>query len=91
MAPELIRGNRKYKTSVDIWSFGVFAMELANGEPPYLKIKEQKKILLKILNDPTPPILEKWSTEFQDFVNACMEKDESKRPTAAELLEHNFL
>ena len=40
MAPELIRGERKYDVSVDIWSFGVFAMELANGEPPYLKIKD---------------------------------------------------
>ena len=61
MAPELIRGERKYKTSVDIWSYGVFAIELANGEPPYLKIKEQKKVLLKILNEPTPPIDQKWS------------------------------
>ena len=64
MAPELIRGERKYNTSVDIWSFGVFAMELANGEPPYLKTKEQKKVLNMILNDPTPPIKEKWSTNF---------------------------
>ena len=64
MAPELIRGERKYNTSVDIWSFGVFAMELANGEPPYLKTKEQKKVLMKILNEPTPPILPKWSKDF---------------------------
>ena len=48
-------------------------------------------MLLKILNDPTPPILEKWSPQFADFVNACMEKDESKRPTAAKLLAHPFL
>ena len=64
MAPELIRGERKYKTSVDIWSYGVFAIELANGEPPYLKIKEQKKVLIKILNEPTPPISSKWSKPF---------------------------
>jgi serine/threonine protein kinase len=64
MAPELIRGERKYNIKVDIWSFGVFAMELANGEPPYLKIKDQKKVLLKILNDQTPPIISKWSPEF---------------------------
>ena len=64
MAPELIRGERKYKTSVDIWSYGVFAIELANGEPPYLKIKEQKKVLIKILNEPTPPIIPKWSKGF---------------------------
>jgi serine/threonine protein kinase len=91
MAPELIRGERKYKTSVDIWSYGVFAIELANGEPPYLKIKEQKKVLLKILNEPTPPILSKWSKPFQNFVALCMEKDENKRPNAIELLKDPFL
>ena len=91
MAPELIRGERKYQTSVDIWSYGVFAMELANGEPPYLKIREQKKVLLKILNEPTPPILSKWSPQFQAFVSACMEKDETKRPTSKQLLQHPFL
>lgn len=64
MAPELIRGAKKYNTSVDIWSFGVFAMELANGEPPYLKIKDQKKVLGMIMNDPTPLINEKWSDNF---------------------------
>lgn len=40
MAPELIKGAKKYNLAVDIWSFGVLAMELANGEPPYLKIKD---------------------------------------------------
>ena len=64
MAPELIKGAKKYNTSVDIWSFGVFAMELANGEPPYLKIKDQKKVLGMIMNDPTPLINEKWSDNF---------------------------
>jgi len=48
MAPELIKGMHKYNTSVDIWSYGVFAMELANGEPPYLKCKDQKKLLRMI-------------------------------------------
>lgn len=36
MAPELIKGERKYNTKIDIWSFGIFAMELANGDPPYI-------------------------------------------------------
>jgi protein-serine/threonine kinase len=39
MAPELIRGERKYSTSIDIWSFGIFAYELAMVEPPYATAK----------------------------------------------------
>lgn len=36
MAPELIKGKTQYDTKIDIWSFGVFALELADGEPPYI-------------------------------------------------------
>jgi len=36
MAPELIKGGREYNVKVDIWSFGIFAMELADGDPPYI-------------------------------------------------------
>jgi len=36
MAPELIKGKGRYDSRVDTWSFGIFAIELAKGEPPYI-------------------------------------------------------
>ena len=39
IAPEMIKGindgRTNYGCSADVWSFGIFAMELANGEPPF--------------------------------------------------------
>jgi serine/threonine protein kinase len=48
MAPELIRGERKYTKTIDIWSFGIFAYELAMVDPPHVGMK-QADVLWNIL------------------------------------------
>jgi serine/threonine protein kinase len=50
MAPELIRGKSSYDIKVDIWSFGIFALELADGEPPYISEPQQKVLYLIVTN-----------------------------------------
>ena len=76
MAPELIRGERQYGTKVDIWSFGIFAMELADGDPPYISVP-QGRVIFNILNKEPPPIGPRWSEEFRDFDSVCLIKDKS--------------
>lgn len=73
MAPELVR-SKSYDTSIDIWSFGILAVEMANGAPPNLK-KPDALILRHILKGPAPTLDSRWSPTFQDFVNLCLIKD----------------
>jgi len=53
MAPEIITGGRRYDKKVDVWSFGIFVLELAQGEPPYIN-ETQVKVLFNIANNPAP-------------------------------------
>ncbi|KAF9229542.1 kinase-like protein, partial [Gyrodon lividus] len=93
MAPELVQGKR-YDAKVDIWSFGITAVELTQGRPPRSR-ESAHTILLQIVQG-KPPTLDReggvyhYSGAFKDIVDACLVKDPSKRPTAAELLQTSF-
>lgn len=75
MAPELIRGDG-YTDKVDVWSLGITALEMANGEPPHYHKKPLKALLL-ITTSPSPTVAnpEKWSDSFQDFLAHALAVD----------------
>jgi len=91
MAPELIRGH-DYGTKVDIWSLGIMIMEMAEGEPPYMDYPPLRALFL-ITTKGIPPLKDqnKWSREFHDFLQKCLDVKVQTRPEAAELLRHPFL
>eukprot|EP01119_Soliformovum_irregulare_P008600 TRINITY_DN21704_c0_g1_i1.p1 TRINITY_DN21704_c0_g1~~TRINITY_DN21704_c0_g1_i1.p1 ORF type:complete len:488 (+),score=109.34 TRINITY_DN21704_c0_g1_i1:28-1491(+) len=91
MAPELIRGH-DYGIKVDIWSLGIMLMEMAEGEPPYMEFPPLRALFL-ITTKGIPPLKEphKWSPEFTDFYNKCLDKEVDRRPTSDELLKHSFM
>ncbi|XP_078260043.1 myosin-IIIb isoform X1 [Rhinoraja longicauda] len=96
MAPEVIACEQQfdysYDTRCDIWSLGITAIELGDGEPP-LSDLHPVKALFKIPRNPPPTLLhpERWCEEFNHFISQCLIKDFEKRPSVADLLDHPFI
>jgi len=90
MAPELYE--EKYNEKVDIYAFGMCMLELVSKEYPYSECNNQAQIFRKVTSGIRPQALEKiQDPKTLEFVELCLRFDPDKRPSAAELLEHEFL
>ena len=84
----------QYDSKADIWSLGITAIEMACGKPPYSN-EPGMNVLLK-LPERDPPKLpadkeDDFSDDFKDFIASCLVKNYRARPSATELLEHQWV
>ncbi|KAL4447878.1 hypothetical protein ABPG75_005097 [Micractinium tetrahymenae] len=101
MAPEVVRC--RYSFPADLWSVGILAYLLLTGRLPYPfweRLYVQKKpvtademhreIRSAELDFRSPP----WDTlsdDARDLVQSLLQRDEAKRPTAEQALQHRWL
>lgn len=97
MSPEVIRGDTNNlvhrQGAVDIWSLGCVILEMATGRRPWSTLDNEWAIMYNIAqgNQPQLPTNDQLSDVGIEFLRRCFECEPLKRPTAAELLQHEWI
>lgn len=79
-----------YDARCDIWSLGITAIELAQGDPP-LSDLHPMRALFQIPRNPPPTLARTDCPLLADFVSEVLVKDMEQRPFAKELLKHPLM
>ncbi|XP_016155187.1 PREDICTED: mitogen-activated protein kinase kinase kinase 19 isoform X1 [Ficedula albicollis] len=91
MAPEVINDSG-YGRKSDIWSLGCTVFEMATGKPPLASMDRVAAMFyIGARGGLMPALPDRFSSAAVEFVHACLTRDQHKRPSALQLLDHPFV
>ncbi|KAL0236625.1 hypothetical protein PCE1_000023 [Barthelona sp. PCE] len=88
MSPEIL-SSEGYNSKTDIWSLGVILYEVLIGRTPFVS-----KTLVKLMENITQGEVifpSEIDETIKEFLGLMLEKNPDRRPSAEELLQHEFL
>ena len=92
-APEIII-DEPYSKPVDLWSLGVMTYLMVSGKLPF-NAEDENEIARQVVYDEPNyvrnPVWKTISPECLDFIKRLLNKDQRKRMTIKELLEHKWI
>ncbi|XP_054159180.1 dual specificity mitogen-activated protein kinase kinase 6-like [Oppia nitens] len=95
MAPERINPDpqrRGYDIRSDVWSLGISMLELAIGKYPFPESKNLFEQLKRICQDDPPRLPpNRFSKDFESFIEQCLQRDYEMRPNYNKLILHPFI
>lgn len=83
-------GGRSPGLSLCLWLCSSLYRKLLTGSPPYYTLGAMQA-LFRMVDDDHPPLPSGLSPACQSFLLACFVKDFAKRPTATQLLAHEWI
>ncbi len=91
MAPELY--DEAYNEKVDIYAFGMCLLEMITKERPYAECSNAAQIYKKVVYRKAFPAALKHiqNRRASDFIALCLNHSPDARPSATDLLKHEFL
>ncbi|CAK9068314.1 unnamed protein product [Durusdinium trenchii] len=90
IAPEVY--DEKYGTAVDIYAFGMVLLEMIGREQPWSECETAGQVYKKVMAGERPRNLLRVKDELlRGIVMQCSRMRPEDRPSAAQLLEHNWL
>ncbi|KAK8844443.1 hypothetical protein M9Y10_024301 [Tritrichomonas musculus] len=89
MAPELLRGEDSYGSSVDVYAFSILAYEIVTGDSPYGDLGSLSSFVFanKVMSGYRPKLNSKIPRKMQNLLSRCWSDNPHDRPSFDEIFE----